>query len=65
MTAHEYFFPDPDYIDAIFGAASPCCLDRAEIDRLSREDGPGWADIWSQVHPATAEELEKYGVYNG
>lgn len=60
----DYFFPDSEYMDVIFGAASPVCMDRAEVERLSHEDGPGWSDIWHQVHQATAAEIEEYGVYN-
>lgn len=63
--AKDYFFPDPEYIDAIFGAETPTCLDRAEVDHLAKEDGPGWPRIWDQVHKATQEELEQYGTYNG
>lgn len=58
-----YYFPDPEYIDAIFGGQSPCCLGHEEVARLSREDG-GWENIWEQVHEASAEEIAEYGVYD-
>ena len=59
----KYYFPDAEYIDLIFGSESPVCLDREEVDRLSREGGE-WENIWDQVHEATAQEIETYGVYN-
>ena len=48
-----YYFPNSGYVDVIFGGQSPVCMDRAEVDRLSREDG-GWENIWEQVHEASA-----------
>lgn len=59
----KYYFPNSEYIDAVFGGQYPVCLDREEVDRLSREDGE-WENIWDQVHEATAQEIETYGVYN-
>lgn len=58
-----YYFPNSGYVDAIFGSQSPVCMDRAEVDRLSREDG-GWENIWEQVHEASAAEIEEFGVYD-
>lgn len=59
----KYYFPDDEYIDSIFGWQDPICLDRAETDRLSHEDG-GWENIWDQVHEASADEIAEYGVYD-
>ena len=58
-----YYFPNSEYIDAVFCAQYPVCLDREEVERLSREDG-GWENIWDQVHEASAAEIEEYGVYD-
>lgn len=58
-----YYFPNPEYIDAVFGNQYPTCLDREEVERLSREDG-GWENIWNQMHEASAAEIEEYGVYD-
>lgn len=58
-----YYFPNDEYIDAIFGSQSPVCLDHEEVDRLSHEDG-GWGKIWDQMHEASAAEIEEYGVYD-
>ena len=58
-----YYFPNSGYVDVIFGGQSPVCMDRAEVDRLSREDG-GWENIWEQVHEASAAEIEEFGVYD-
>lgn len=59
----KYYFPNPEYVDTIFGDQYPVCLDRAEVDRLSHEDG-GWENIWEQVHEASAAEIEEFGVYD-
>lgn len=58
-----YYFPNSEYIDAVFGTQYPVCLDREEMERLSREDG-GWENIWDQMHEASAAEIEEYGVYD-
>ena len=58
-----YYFPNSGYVDVIFGGQSPVCMDRAEVDRLSREDG-GWENIWEQAHEASDDEISEYGVYN-
>ena len=58
-----YYFPNSGYVDVIFGGQSPVCMDRAEVDHLSREDG-GWENIWEQVHEASAAEIEEFGVYD-
>ena len=58
-----YYFPNSGYVDVIFGGQPPVCMARAEVDRLSREDG-GWENIWEQVHEASAAEIEEFGVYD-
>lgn len=47
--------------DSIYGSDYPVCLDAAEVKRLGAEWG---ANLFDQMHEATTEEIEKYGVYN-
>lgn len=57
----EYYFPDDEYVDEVFGAQDPICIDEQELDRLCREWGE---EVRDQVHEATPEELERYGHYD-
>lgn len=59
-----YFFPDAEHYDAFFGAFTPICVDRAELERLAF----GWEmdieDLMEQVHEATECEIARYGTYD-
>lgn len=62
-----YYFPNSEHIDHWFWGDEPVCIDRQEAERMAM----GWEteersadDILNQLHEATDEEIEKYGVYD-
>lgn len=59
-----YYFPNDEHSDAFFGGADPVCVDLVEALRLAKEWGLSEMELMSQLHEATASEIEKYGVYD-
>ena len=59
-----YYFANADRSDSIYGSEMPVCIDRAEVERLAREWGMTTEELLEQMHEATPEEVEEYGVYN-
>lgn len=58
----EYYFINNDVDpDDIFGEESVCCLDKKEVMRLSEEWG---TNLFNDMHIATVEEIQLYGVYD-
>lgn len=54
-----YFINDDINPDTIYGSAYPYCMERSEVDQLSRE----WdVDLYEQMHEATESEIAEYGV---
>lgn len=56
-----YYIAENEFADGIYGDQYPVCLDKKEVERLSREWGK---DIFSQMHEATRAEIEEFGVYD-
>lgn len=58
----EYYFINNDVDpDNIFGKESVRCLDKKEVIRLSKEWG---TNLFNDMHIATVEEIQLYGVYD-
>lgn len=62
-----YFFDDWSLAGDFFGSFYPHCLTADEIDEWNKEcnnpdatDNP--VDLWTLVHEATAEEIERFGT---
>lgn len=60
----NYYFADAEYIDRIYGAESPVCVDEAEIARLASEWDMTTDELMAQFHVASQAEMDEYGVYN-
>lgn len=60
----NYYFADAEYIDRIYGAESPVCVDEPEIERLAAEWDMSADELMNQFHVASQDEVEQYGVYN-
>lgn len=58
----KYYFPNEEYSDMVFGGNDAICIDKKEIERLSKE----WEvpDLFSQFHEASEEEIAIYGRYD-
>lgn len=59
-----YYFPNAEHADAFFGNQSAVCVDAAELDRLAAEWGMESDELRGQVHEATPDEIDTYGVYD-
>lgn len=59
-----YYFPDSEHAVDFFGPEDPICIDRRELERLAYEWDLTTDEIPEQVHEATDEEIELYGIYN-
>lgn len=58
---NTYYMADDEFADKIFGDQYPVCLDKKEVERLSREWG---VDVFEQMHEASQSEIDEYGVYD-
>lgn len=58
-----YYMADDDYIPAIYIDA-PVCIDRAEVERLAREWDMTTEELLEEMHEATADEIDEFGVYD-
>lgn len=57
----NYYFIDSNVDPVmIYGDGYPVCLSRKEVERLSAECGVNLFDV---MHPASALEINEYGVY--
>jgi len=62
MEMKKYYFIDKDIdSDIIYGSERPICIDAEEIERLNEE----WStNLFEIMHEASADEIEKHGVYD-
>lgn len=60
----KYYFPDDEHMNDFFGGFSAVCVDRAELKRLAAEWEMSLSALLAQVHVASADEIETYGVYD-
>lgn len=60
-----YYIANTEYFDSIYGSEMPVCIDLAEVKRLAREWDMTTEELLEQMHEATSEEIEEWGVYNG
>ena len=58
-----YYIAAADHADAIYGDQTPICIDLAEVERLAREWGMATEELLEQMHEATTEEIEEFGIY--
>ena len=58
----DWFFPDDEYADSIFGSAEFCCLNRRSIERLAQEYEMTVEKLMAMMHEATVTEISKYGI---
>ena len=59
------YMPDDEYLDRWFDSEQPVCLTKDEIKALAL----GWSvpvdELMGQVHEATEDEIDEWGVSNG
>lgn len=60
---NAYYIANPEHMDAVYGSGEVTCMDAREVRRLAREWGMDAEDLFSQLHPATDDEIAEYGVY--
>ena len=63
----NYYFPNAGLDDEWFGNGPAVCIDKAEAERLIAEWAVGGVtkeSLWDQLHIASAQEIETYGVYD-
>jgi 2-iminoacetate synthase ThiH len=48
----------------LFGGYDPICIDLAEVERLAREWDMTTEELLDQMHEASLDEIEEYGVYD-
>lgn len=58
-----YYFANDEYIDAVY-VGDPVCIDRTEVQRLASEWDMTEEELMDQLHEATADEIEEFGVYD-
>lgn len=61
---NTYYIANPEHEGTIYGNQSIVCLDLAEVQRLAREWDMTTEEMMEQMREATAEEIEKCGVYD-
>ena len=59
-----YYFADSTYADQIYGSQDPVCIDLPEVERLAKEWEMTTDELLQQMHEATTDEIETYGVYD-
>lgn len=59
------YMPDDDYLDSWFGSDAPMCLSAEDIAYLANGWGKTVDELMEQVHEASEDEIEEWGVYNG
>lgn len=59
-----YYIADSAYSDQIYGNQEPICIDLAEVKRLAKEWDMTMDELLDQMHEASADEIETYGVYD-
>lgn len=57
----EWYFPDDEHVDSVFGSDVAMCLSAEEIERLAGEWEMDVDELMSQMHPATPFEISRYG----
>lgn len=59
-----YYIADTEYSDAIYGDQLPTCLDLTEVERLAREWDMTADELLAQMHEATEDDINEFGIYN-
>jgi hypothetical protein len=59
-----YYIANSDHSDQIYGNQEPICIDLAEVKRLAKEWDMTMDELISQMHVASAEEIEEHGAYD-
>ena len=58
-----YYIANDEYADKIYGSETPVCLSLNEVQRLAREWDMTTEELLEQMHEATANEINEWGVY--
>lgn len=61
----RYYMANPEHSDAIYGDEIPVCIELAEVKRLACEWGMTTDELLEQMHEASTDEIEEWGVCNG
>lgn len=56
-----YFINDGINPECVYGQEEPVCIDAATVEWLNTEWG---VNLFDNMHEASAEEIEEYGVYD-